>query len=591
MLRRPVVSLSCKHPDFAEPNMAIASFRPKVFVSYAHEDRELKRKFDVNLNVLKKQGIIDLWTDGEIQPGDCWSTEISKAMSEAHLILFLVSNHFINSTFISEVEAPMAMERQENRQAVIIPIILNKTPGWQEEAWSGLQALPNPDKPLEDWKSYESGFAEVEEQLRKFIKNVLPKRIELPKKKQDEEAPEIRNPRAFSAVPDKTSASTRPLRKLRWPGLAALILLFGFAGWMMPKRDAAPPGSDSGNDKAAKSTVTPASADAGISSELMEWLHDPKVNDQKVRVLVPKGRELYSKNGLVAAGAEPILVHAHRIEELSWEESGTRLVARNGLKWDMAITDANGSQIHEDLSLTTFFDAAEPGKSTKGRRIVVDPSRQVGFRSAGGVDAPPGFAFANTSGGRTAEMLGQHVFSPAFFTGPTGRIDAGDHLVAYELKMGGQPVRRGLLNLVVPSAVSGLSRQEWLEAVPKLGFEVCLEPGGVIWPKKNELACELRVKGDPARLKAPVKWLCYYQAGKVGDGKPESWVVDPDGMSSLERSVELRDFNWRHACWSDGGELLLKEGVAKEVIKLPAGPLGEFKAGRRDVAVELLGGW
>lgn len=158
--------------------MPSTQFRPKVFVSYSHRDRDLKEKFDDNLQVLKEQGIIDFWTDGEIQAGDHWPDEIANAMNEANLILFLVSNHFLASSFIRNKEAPMAMVRQNKGQAVIVPIILRKTPGWQKEEWNTLQALPSQVKPVDhpDWRSAENAFAEVEERLRELIED-LPQKL------------------------------------------------------------------------------------------------------------------------------------------------------------------------------------------------------------------------------------------------------------------------------------------------------------------------------------------------------------------------------------------------------------------------------
>lgn len=207
--------------------MPASSFRPKVFVSYSHRDRELKEKFDDNLKVLKVQGIIDFWTDGEIQPGDFWAEEITKAMNEANLILFLVSNHFLSSSFIREKEAPMAMARQTKGQAVIIPIILRKTPGWQNEAWSMLQALPSQVKPVDhpDWRSPENAFAEVEARLRELIED-------LPQKLAQQAAPRQAVPTLQSDAtvfnqPTKHTHSKPALTfsRLRWVGFAALLLI------------------------------------------------------------------------------------------------------------------------------------------------------------------------------------------------------------------------------------------------------------------------------------------------------------------------------------------------------------------------------
>lgn len=209
--------------------MPDSSFRTKVFVSYSHCDRDFKEKFDVNLRVLKAQGIIDFWTDGEIQPGDYWAEEITKAMNEANLILFLVSNHFLASSFIRDKEAPMAMVRQKNGQAAIVPIILTKTPGWQNEEWSLLQALPSQVKPVDhpDWRSPENAFAEVEARLRELIENLpikLAQQAATPLRSLSREAPSNRPKQPLSFA------------WLKWLGFPALLLIvLGMLLWLVPR--------------------------------------------------------------------------------------------------------------------------------------------------------------------------------------------------------------------------------------------------------------------------------------------------------------------------------------------------------------------
>ena len=160
-------------------------FKPKIFVSYSHneKDKSLKKIFDTNLAVMKEQDLIESWTDAEILPGDRWPEEIAEAMSESHLIIFMVSNHFLASSFIRRKEAPIAMTRVNQGKSVIVPIILTKTPGWQTEDWNVLQALPSEVKPIDhlDWGHPENAFADVEEKLRELIVR-LPEKLSIQKK-------------------------------------------------------------------------------------------------------------------------------------------------------------------------------------------------------------------------------------------------------------------------------------------------------------------------------------------------------------------------------------------------------------------------
>lgn len=152
--------------------------KPKLFVSYSHRDADLKKEFDTNLRVMERQGIIEKWTDGEIQPGDRWEDSITRALKSSHVIVFLVSNNFIDSDFIRDTEAPIAMQMECEGKAIIIPVLLRDTPGWKREKWYSLQALPSGVKPVEDafWKSTTAAFTDVEKRLREIIE-LLPEKL------------------------------------------------------------------------------------------------------------------------------------------------------------------------------------------------------------------------------------------------------------------------------------------------------------------------------------------------------------------------------------------------------------------------------
>lgn len=76
-----------------------------VFISYCHRDikylNEMKRHFhslpDLSLEV---------WDDGDIQPGEEWELSIFEAMEQADVAVILISPDFLSSKFIREKELP-----------------------------------------------------------------------------------------------------------------------------------------------------------------------------------------------------------------------------------------------------------------------------------------------------------------------------------------------------------------------------------------------------------------------------------------------------------------------------------------------------
>ena len=150
--------------------------RVNLFVSYAHADIALKEKFDVNLKVLTHQKLIEPWTDKRIQGGEDWNEVIERNEREADLIVFLVSRHFLASDYIRAHEIRVALERNGEESAVIVPIILHKYDAWkQEERWGKLHPLPEWAKTIEDYPTVEKGFDAADAELRKVIKTVSEK--------------------------------------------------------------------------------------------------------------------------------------------------------------------------------------------------------------------------------------------------------------------------------------------------------------------------------------------------------------------------------------------------------------------------------
>ena len=53
--------------------------RTKVFVSYSHADGTWLAAFATHVAVLRRRGLIDLWSDTRIEPGAEWEREVEDA--------------------------------------------------------------------------------------------------------------------------------------------------------------------------------------------------------------------------------------------------------------------------------------------------------------------------------------------------------------------------------------------------------------------------------------------------------------------------------------------------------------------------------
>ena len=173
----------------------------KVFISYAHQDQELHEKLLKHLAPLQHSGKITIWHDQEIPAGANWRNQIETHLSEADMILLLISADFIDSAFCWNNEVQKALERHRVGEVRVIPIVL-KPVDWQVTPLGELQALPTGAKPVTLWESAdaacenvvlgirkalekESAFQKLVQKISARIRSVLPDREVTEKSQRD----------------------------------------------------------------------------------------------------------------------------------------------------------------------------------------------------------------------------------------------------------------------------------------------------------------------------------------------------------------------------------------------------------------------
>ena len=165
----------------------------KGFITYSHKDKKAKGKLLTCLEPMKHEGLIDLWHDNEILPGDKWRDAIFNNLADSDLLLYLTSAYSLESENCNkELAAALTAEKK------VIPIILERC-GWKSHKLENLQnmsakglylnesesqilgeiqALPARGKPLNEWRPRSKGWESVLEGIREVVD-----------KMQSEEAP------------------------------------------------------------------------------------------------------------------------------------------------------------------------------------------------------------------------------------------------------------------------------------------------------------------------------------------------------------------------------------------------------------------
>ncbi|MGG5887939.1 toll/interleukin-1 receptor domain-containing protein [Falsiroseomonas sp. HC035] len=117
----------------------------KLFVSYAHKD-------EINWTLLKEElepyiesGVLELWYDRRISPGDLWDDELRRNLAAADVIILMISKSWISSKYIAEVELTQSLSQQKRKRSCIIPVLIEDVSLDSIEGLSRLQFLPASD--------------------------------------------------------------------------------------------------------------------------------------------------------------------------------------------------------------------------------------------------------------------------------------------------------------------------------------------------------------------------------------------------------------------------------------------------------------
>lgn len=148
------------------------SWKPRLFIAYAHQDEAQRRTLELYLKVLVTHGVIfEIWTDRKIQPGENWDRSIKTELEVADVMIFLISSHSLASDYIRTVEMKRALEREATGGLKLVPIILEDCE-WKLPFFSQLQALPRNRKPVKEWAPQLKGWMSVSEGLKSLFQEL-----------------------------------------------------------------------------------------------------------------------------------------------------------------------------------------------------------------------------------------------------------------------------------------------------------------------------------------------------------------------------------------------------------------------------------
>jgi len=146
----------------------------KLFFSYSHKDEVLRDELEIHLSMLKRQGLIETWHDRRIGAGREFDKEISKNLEDADVVLLLVSPYFLASDYCYNVEMSRALQKHEQGQARVIPVILHPC-DWHSSPFGNLLAMPKDGKPISKYPNQHDAFLEIVNAIKLAVKDVSPR--------------------------------------------------------------------------------------------------------------------------------------------------------------------------------------------------------------------------------------------------------------------------------------------------------------------------------------------------------------------------------------------------------------------------------
>jgi len=146
-----------------------------LFISYAHEDSDLRDRLVKHLSPLARRNLITPWYDGKIVAGEEWEQQILDQLGSADIVLLLISADFMASDYIYANEMKLALARHETGQARVIPVLLRPV-AYDDAPFARLEALPTDSRKnlraVTKWPNRDEAFAKIAAGVRKAVEQL-----------------------------------------------------------------------------------------------------------------------------------------------------------------------------------------------------------------------------------------------------------------------------------------------------------------------------------------------------------------------------------------------------------------------------------
>ena len=145
-----------------------SSLSTRLFYSYSHMDEQYREDMEKSLGLLRSGGLLKEWHDRMILPGQRISKKTKEKMGEADIIVFLLSQSFIDSEACMS-EWNYAGQLAEDKELYRIPVILEECAWLDMLGDDDVLALPEDGKPVAAFERQAIAWQQVYEGIKRVV--------------------------------------------------------------------------------------------------------------------------------------------------------------------------------------------------------------------------------------------------------------------------------------------------------------------------------------------------------------------------------------------------------------------------------------
>jgi len=143
--------------------------RVRLLYSYSHKNEKYRDETEKTLSLLRRQGVLDDWSDHSILPGQPISKKLQEQMDKTDIFLFLISRDFLASDECLKEWDYAAKLAQERPNIVCVPVILTPCPWPDLPGAADLKALPKDAKPISSHSDRNIAWQQIYDGLKRVV--------------------------------------------------------------------------------------------------------------------------------------------------------------------------------------------------------------------------------------------------------------------------------------------------------------------------------------------------------------------------------------------------------------------------------------